>query len=162
MVDPASDSSRAEKGIRALVRYLVFLALALAWPATVGCACACVGFAAEWRQALEEIRKEPEVLAQNIADVEGAAARYLANPVGPDTPEQVRAAVAREIRKAKARSAETLDRLAEKKSKARSTFFKLVIATVVLASVAIDGSRFYRSWNRRPKAETEPGGTLPE
>ncbi len=58
-------------------------------------------------------------------------------------------------------SAETLNRLADKKSKDRSTFFKVLIATVVLASVAIDGSQFYRSWNRRPPAEAEPGGTLP-
>lgn len=143
------------------MRYVVFLALALAWPVTAVCAFRCVSSAIEWRQTVQEIRDEPAALAQVIADYEGAANRYFENPVGPDTPEQVRAILADVIRKAKARSAETLDRLAEKKSKARSTFFKLLVATVVLASVATDGSRFYRSWNRRPGAEAEPGGTLP-
>ncbi len=84
------------------MRYLVFLALAVAWPVTAVCAFGCVSYAMQWRQTLQEIRDEPVALAQVIADIEGAAARYLANPVGPDTPERVRSAVAREIRKAKA------------------------------------------------------------
>lgn len=160
MRDPEPAPGRAEKGFRATVRYLVFGGLILAWLLTAVFAGGFIVKTKQWWQQGQRILSEPAILAAEIAAMRQAAARDIAKTDDPAYVERIREILPKEVAKLEAGSVERVRVLSEEKAETRKRIFRLMVATVVLASVAIDGSRFYRSWNRRPKAEA-PGGTLP-